>query len=93
MHGSSCWRFRSGPDLKSNVASWIGAATFAKVTGGKVFDPAEGKLYPPEDSLSSLGEVERDILQVEERPRKSPAPSHAVISVRLCKEEQGRKDS
>jgi hypothetical protein len=28
--------FRSSPNLKPNIASWIGAVIFAKVTGGKV---------------------------------------------------------
>jgi hypothetical protein len=92
--------FRSGPHLKSNIASWIGAAIFAKVTSGRVFDPREGKLYAPEEALSSLREVEREILQVDadlkklkERPRKGLASSPAVISVRLWKEDQGREDS
>ncbi len=96
-HAWKCVRaFRSGPDLKPNIASWIGAVIFANVTGGKVFDPQEGKLYAPEDVLSSLREVEGDILQVEdelkklkERPRKAPVPSPAVISVRLWKDEEG----
>lgn len=92
--------FRSGPELKPNIASWIGAVIFANVTGGKVFDPQEGKLYAPEDVLSSLREVERDILQVEdelkklnERPREAFAPSSAVISVRLWKEDQVEEES
>jgi hypothetical protein len=92
--------FRSGPDLKSNVASWIGAVVFAKATGGKVFDPQGGKLYMPEEVLSSLREVERNTLQVEnelkkpnERQRKAFAPSPAVISVRLWKEDQTKQDS
>jgi hypothetical protein len=80
-HAWRCVRaFRSGPDLKSNVASWIGAVIFAKITGGKVFDPRDRKLYAPEEVLSSLREIERDILQVEdelkklkEQPRKASA--------------------
>ena len=92
--------FRSGPDLKSNIASWIGAVIFARVTGGEVFDPQEGKLYAPEEVLSSLREVERDIRQVEdelkklnEQPRKALTPSPAVITVRLWKEDQAEDDS
>jgi hypothetical protein len=92
--------FRSVPNLKPNIASWIGAVIFAKVTGGKVFDPREGKLYAPEDVLSSLREVERDILQAEDeleklkkQPRKALASSPAVISVRLWKEDQAEEDS
>jgi hypothetical protein len=88
------WSFRSGPELRSNVASWIGAAILAKVTGGKVFEPPEVKPYSPEDVLGPLREVERDILQLEEdlkkledRPRTEANPSPAIISVRLWKEE------
>jgi hypothetical protein len=69
---------------------------FAKITGGKVFDPRDRKLYAPEEVLSSLREIERDILQVEdelkklkEQPRKAPASSPAVITVRLWKDEEG----
>jgi hypothetical protein len=91
--------FRSGPDLKLNIASWIGAVIFAKVTGGKVFDPQKGKLYAPEEALTPLREVERDILEVEdelkklkERPRTTPAQSPAVITVKLWKEEADDKE-
>jgi hypothetical protein len=96
-HAWRCVRaFRSGPDLKSNIVSWIGVVIFAKVAGRKVFDPQEGKLYAPEEALDPLREVERDILQVEdelkklkERSRKAPDPSPAVICVRLWKDEEG----
>jgi hypothetical protein len=92
------WRFarvfRSGPDLKSNIASWIGAVIFAKIAGGKIFDPRDRKLYAPEQALGPLREFERDILLVEdelrklkERPRITPAQSPAVITVRLWKGE------
>lgn len=94
------WRFarvfRGDPDLKSNIASWVGAVIFAKVTGGKIFDPRDRKLYAPEQALDPLREFERDILQVEdelkklrERPRRLSASSSAVISVRLWKEDRG----
>jgi len=90
--------FRSSSTLKSNIASWIGAATFANVTGGKVFDPQEGKLYAPEEVLSPLREAESNILQIEdepkklkEQPREAGAPSPAVINVRRWNDERGEE--
>jgi hypothetical protein len=90
--------FRSGPDLRSNVASWIGAVIFGQVTGGKIFDPRDRKLYAPEQALEPLREAERDILRVEdelrklkERLRQASTPSPAVITVRLWKDEEGEE--
>src|SRR5262249_2649434 len=88
------WQFAKGLPQRSHLeveyCSWIGAAIFAKVTGGKVFDPGADKLSTTKELLSSLREVEHDILQVEvelkkleERPQEAHAPSPAVISVRL----------
>ena len=88
--------FRGSPTLKQNVAAWISAAIFAKLTGGKVFDPGADRLSTAEELLSSLREVERAIFDVEaERkelsawPPKALTPSPAVISVRLWKDEEG----
>src|SRR5690349_4231304 len=49
MRGGACGPSVAVPDLKSNVASWIDAVIFAKITGGKVFDPRDRKLYAPEE--------------------------------------------
>jgi len=92
------WRFvrafRSAPQLKPNVAAWISAAIFAKVTSGKVSDPGADKLSVLKDLLGSLREVECAILELEnerekqkERPLNPLPSSPAVISVRLWREE------
>jgi hypothetical protein len=97
---SHAWKFvrafRSAPQLKPNVAAWIGAAIFAKLTGGKVFEPGADKLSMTEELLNSLRDVEHAVLEVEaERkelslwPPKTLTPSPAVITVRLWKGEEG----
>src|SRR5262249_54143866 len=86
--------------LEVEYCSGIGAAIFAKVTGGKGFDRGADKLSTTKELVSCLREVEHGILQVEvelkklgERPQEAHAPSPAVISVRLWREDQFEEDS
>ena len=69
--------FRIGASFKSLLGAWIAATAYARATDGIVFDEADAKLYPPDDALKLIRNLERDLprfeqqmKELQERPRK-----------------------
>lgn len=57
--------FRWGSNLNQVPAVWIAAAAYAKATNGVVFDEEQGKIHSAADARTVVGEIEREMPEME----------------------------
>jgi hypothetical protein len=57
--------FRWGGNLAQVPAVWMAAAAYAKATNGVVFDEEEGKIRSAADAQTVVGDVEREMPEME----------------------------
>jgi hypothetical protein len=80
--------FTWSSSFAEEIAAWMAATAYARVTGGVVFDQQEGKLFTPDEALAMTREIERRrpeleaILRsfVEQRIAESPASEEALLA-------------
>lgn len=57
------WKYAVGFTWSSNfaeeIAAWMAATAYARVTNGVIFDEQEGKLFTPDESVEVTREIER----------------------------------
>jgi hypothetical protein len=57
--------FRWGSNLNQVPAVWMAAAAYAKATNGVVFDEEQGKIRSAADAQTVVGDIEREMPEVE----------------------------